>query len=796
MKSLRKVSSMTVESYKLNFDVDFDGLRYSCKEILTGQFGRGAELDCEGLKIKDITSGGVKVPFLLKDKKLVIEPARGKDLTIDFSGEISEQSLMGIHQSKYEGGHIITTQMEPTGARSVFPCVDNPASKAIFKIEVFVNKEVEVVSNSPVKMREVGGGKSHFVFEDTPKMSTYLLYLGIGSFEELKGKYSSTEISVVTTRGKSSQGEFALTTLAELLSEYESYYGIRYPLGKLDLIAVPQFGAGAMENWGAITFRESAILVNRSVSFRFRKQIGYVISHELAHQWFGDLVTMKWWDDLWLNESFATFIGNKMLSKVHGDWRVMEDFLREETLSSMWKDGLLTTHPIRVAVTAPEEIAEIFDAISYGKGASILRMIEQFLGEESFRGGVSEYLKEHSYGSASGEDLWTALSHHSKRDVSGIMKSWLEKGGFPLITMKKNGNKVKISQARFSYLENTDDYLWQVPILVSAGDRERRILLKDKEVEVETDNSSAFLINKNGEGYYRTMYDGELLRTTLGYDLSPEFRMKLIDDYENFLLAGKVDKSEFMNVMNYIRKYDEYSVVLKAIEALIDFHMILDNDDLLNFTIGYLREKYEKFKGKEDENSKVVLESLLNAMALTDREFRGKQKLKLGNYVSLSAEERQSVLTSSSIEGYGKETIWEMVKRPENDMESLRVMTAISHLNDGKDLIEFLDYSLSHSELRGNIIYSLYGCTSNKGFRDYIWKWVESNIQKIREIYQGSSSVSTFIENMISFSGIGHRSEVDHFINSFDIPEASRAIKNGLERLEVAENLIKRIGNA
>jgi aminopeptidase N len=251
-----------------------------------------------------------------------------------------------------------------------------------------------------------------------------------------------------------------------------------------------------------------------------------------------------------------------------------------------------------------------------------------------------------------------------------------------------------------------------------------------------------------------------------------------------------------MNVMNYIRKYDEYSVVLKAIEALIDFHMILDNDDLLNFTIGYLREKYEKFKGKEDENSKVVLESLLNAMALTDREFRGKQKLKLGNYVSLSAEERQSVLTSSSIEGYGKETIWEMVKRPENDMESLRVMTAISHLNDGKDLIEFLDYSLSHSELRGNIIYSLYGCTSNKGFRDYIWKWVESNIQKIREIYQGSSSVSTFIENMISFSGIGHRSEVDHFINSFDIPEASRAIKNGLERLEVAENLIKRIGNA
>jgi Aminopeptidase N len=268
-------------------------------------------------------------------------------------------------------------------------------------------------------------------------MSTYLFYLGIGKFQTISRKNKDRFLYLATSPGKAREGKFSLNLLSKLFTKYEAYYKIPFPLPKMHLVALPQFGAGAMENWGAITFREIALLVNNSTSFRFKKQVAYVVSHEFAHQWFGDLVTMKWWDDLWLNESFATFVGYKILAKVHKDWNLWEDFQREETLPSMRKDGLLTTHPIRVEVKDPYEISEIFDDISYGKGASILRMTEQFIGEGKYREGIYQYLKGHEYSNASGEDLWSSLTNASRVDVSSLMKSWLEKAGFPLVIVKE-----------------------------------------------------------------------------------------------------------------------------------------------------------------------------------------------------------------------------------------------------------------------------------------------------------------------------------------------------------------------
>jgi tricorn protease interacting factor F2/3 len=777
-------------SYDLKFDFKFKELKYDCVEVLRGNFSGNTELNCENLAVTSVKMGGRDVPFTIADRKLVIGSTEGNELTINFSGSVSETSLMGIHDAKYGNGHIITTQMEPTGARSVFPCADEPASKAKFKVEVSVDDEVEVIFNTTPLAREVAGGKSHFVFDETPPMSTYLIYLGIGKFDIISKKAGDRVLYVATSPGKAKEGRFSLKLLGKLFKKYEAYYKIKFPLPKMHLIALPQFGAGAMENWGAMTFREIALLVNNSTSFRFKKQVGYVVSHEFAHQWFGDLVTMKWWDDLWLNESFATFVGYKILAKVQKDWNLWEDFQREETLSSMKKDGLLSTHPIRVEVRDPDEISEIFDDISYGKGASILRMTEQYIGEGRYREGIYQYLKSHEYSNATGEDLWSSLSAASRVDVSSLMKSWLEKGGFPLVRVSEENGVMHIYQEKFSYLANDDPYLWQIPIFLERPGKRRKMLLKKKHGKIK--NAGDLMINPNGEGYYRVLLEGNLIDKMLTDKSSSEFVMKLIDDYYAFLLSGRIDLPQFMSIVDRVKGRNEYSVVLRLEGILSELGNILDSEPLNTMTVSYLRDKLTVFRDGQEENSKVILERVLTGLALKDREFRASEKLKLGDYAGIMAEERTAVLLSAAIEEYDTESLWNMLKNPENDMESIRTMNAMVHMPKNEEVTRFLDYIKTRPENRANFIYSMFEAISNKKYRLDLWKWSSENINLVREIFVGSSTVSRYVEELIAFGGIGNRNTVDDFVKNQNIPEAVRAIKNGMERLEINEKLVQR----
>ncbi|MGC8617906.1 MAG: M1 family metallopeptidase [Thermoplasmata archaeon] len=779
-----------IESYALKFDFKFKDLKYECTETVKGKFSGSVEFDSENLSIHSVKVDGTDEKFNVSAKKLILSSADGSEITINFSGNVSETSLMGIHDVKYENGHIITTQMEPTGARSVFPCVDEPAAKAKFKVEINVDEEVEVIFNTRHVLRELGNGKSHFVFDETPPMSTYLIYIGIGKFQTISKKNKERTLYVATSPGKAKEGEFSLNLLSKLFTKYEAYYKIRFPLPKMHLIALPQFGAGAMENWGAITFRETALLVNQSTSFAYKKQIGYVVSHEFAHQWFGDLVTMKWWDDLWLNESFATFVGYKILTKVYSDWNLWEDFQLQETLSSMQKDGLLSTHPIRIEVKDPDEISEIFDDISYGKGASILRMIEEFIRESRFREGIYQYLKSHQYSNASGEDLWSSLSAASKIDVSSLMKSWLEKGGFPLVRIRENGQWLSISQQKFSYLDNDDQYIWQIPLFIDVSGKKRRILLKGKETRIK--NQENLKINQNGEGYYRLLFEGDLIYKMLSSESSPEFVMKLIDDYYAFLLSGIIDLQQFISIVDRLKERNEYSIVLRLESILSELNTIMDSEAISSLFVNFLREKLNRFNQSDDENSKVVLERILTAMAINDKDFRITEMSKLDNYSSVMAEERSAVLISSVIEGYKKDRLWDMLKSPENDMELVRVMRAMAHLPKNDEVTDFLDFIKGKPEYRGNFIYPLFEVILCKNYRKEIWKWVSQNLGLIREVFVGSSTVSRLIEELIAVAGIGNRDLVNNFIARENVPEAARAIKNGQEKLEINERLIRR----
>src|SRR3989344_4181595 len=297
-------------------------------------------------------------------------------------------------------------------------------------------------------------------FQTTPKMSTYLLYLGVGKFEYLENNSSRVKIRVYTVPGKKNLGKMALDYAQRFLDYFDNYFGIKYPLPKCDFIAIPDFSSGAMENWGAITFREIVLLGDEKTSVANKEYIAEVIAHELAHQWFGNLVTMKWWDDLWLNESFATFMAQKAVSEVFPEWEYDLRFYEDILESALSADSLKSTHSISVPIKHVKDVSQIFDRISYEKGCSVLHMLESYIGNESFRKGLTIYLKNHEYSNAVKEDLWNALAESSKnKNVTKLMSAWVNKPGYPIVNVENN----KLTQKRFLLSEESKG-TWPIPI--------------------------------------------------------------------------------------------------------------------------------------------------------------------------------------------------------------------------------------------------------------------------------------------------------------------------------------------
>ncbi|MEE9173451.1 MAG: M1 family metallopeptidase, partial [Thermoplasmata archaeon] len=406
-------------------------------------------------------------------------------VSLRFSGILNDQ-LRGFYRSRYttpegEDRYMATTQFEATDARRAFPCWDEPARKAAFDVTLIVPSELTAFSNTPVVSEEdLGDGTKAVRFAETPRMSTYLLAFLVGDLATVEDSAKGgTLVRIVTVRGKEELGRFALESALRILDYFDDYFGIPYPLPKLDHFAIPDFAAGAMENWGAITYRERILLFDpRESSTITRQFIVDVMAHEIAHMWFGDLVTMEWWDDLWLNESFASWIGTKAVADLYPEWNMWTQFLYQDTAGGLTLDGLRNSHPIEAPVHNPAEIREIFDAISYSKGASVLWRLENFLGEGPFRNGLRAYMDAHAYGNARTEDLWGALERASGRPVPALMASWLRQTGFPLLEVKSHREdgdlRVDLTQSRFLYenLEGSteDDTLWKVPVAIQRAD--------------------------------------------------------------------------------------------------------------------------------------------------------------------------------------------------------------------------------------------------------------------------------------------------------------------------------------
>jgi puromycin-sensitive aminopeptidase len=496
-------------------------------------------------------------------------------LAITYTGSINDQ-LRGLYRSIYKDkdgvDHVIaTSQCQATDARRVFPCWDEPDLKATFKTSMVVADGLEAYSNGPEIGRvRLDDGRVRFDFAETMKMSTYLLAFIAGPFQATEPVVvRGTPIRVIVPRGNLHLTEVALENAVFCFEYLSDYYGIPYPEHKLDHIAIPDFAAGAMENVGLITYRDAYLILDRAKASQGELQACLdVIGHEIAHQWFGNLVTMKWWEGAWLNEAFASFMELKATDAMKPGWKRWLAFNNLEVPWAMGTDQLATTRPIEFEVNSPAEVDEMFDAITYGKGSAVLRMIEQFIGEEEFRLGVGNYLRKHEYANTVTSDLWEGLDGVSDWPVGEIMNTWVYQRGFPQIDVTLVAGGIQLSQRRYLAIpDESDSTIWDVPIqlagIVGEVEFSEKVLLTGDEMVVPVDGPVEYVVaNAGGHGFYRTRYSEELFAGLLRHldRLDDIERYSLVSDTWAMVRSAQVPASDFLDLVGHFGGETEHAI--------------------------------------------------------------------------------------------------------------------------------------------------------------------------------------------------------------------------------------------
>ena len=504
------------------------------------------------------------------------ELPKGKvKLAIQYNGILNNE-LRGFYLSKTAKRNYAVTQFESTDARRAFPSFDEPAFKATFDISLTVDADDTVISNTNMIADKPASAGLHTVtFATTPKMSTYLVAFLVGDFQCVSGSSDGTPIRACATPGQAEKGKFALSAAEYILHYYNTYFGIKYPMPKLDMIGIPDFEAGAMENFGAITYRETDFLIDeKTASLSQKKEVASVVAHEMAHQWFGDMVTMQWWDNIWLNEGFATWMETKPIAKWHPEWHYSQD--DASTLDGTLNlDSQPTTHAIRAKADTPGEINEMFDGISYGKGGAVLAMVENYLGEETFRQGVHNYLSAHLYGNATAEDFWGAQTTTSKKPVDTIMTSLIAQPGVPLLTFGDGvKDSVQITQSRF-FLNPTNKaeaaQTWTLPVCFKTEEKPSCELLAAGQESFKTPASGFLFADAGGKGYYRSAYPKPVYQSLVARaesSLTPEERISLIGNEWAMMRSGHATVGDYLDLVGAFHEDPNGAVLSTALDKL------------------------------------------------------------------------------------------------------------------------------------------------------------------------------------------------------------------------------------
>jgi tricorn protease interacting factor F2/3 len=797
---------MIIESYNLKLDVDFDNAEVFGKEVIRIKEPNNIiELDASELEILGVIVDGKKVEFTHKKGKLefMVDSRNEIDVEISYRKKADEKSIFGFFKSRYDGKYMLVTDFEPDGARSFFPCKDEPSYKASFRVEVRTSRDKKVISNMPVEYIEYEKEHVKYCFQPTPPMSTYLLFVGIGDFKEFSISEAGIDFIAASRFESPDKHNLTLQFMKDSILFFSEYFCIKYPFKKIHWVALPEYITGAMENWGAITSRER-ILITEDSAVADKIASASTIVHEVAHQWFGDLVTMKWWDDLWLNESFATFMELVCLAKLRPEWKLEETFIHEDLSSGMYLDSLLSTHPISSEIKSPEEAHQVFDAISYSKGASILRMVQDFIGEEEFRKGVSLYLKNFSYSNATRNDFWSMLSMGSGKDVNKMMEAWVTKAGYPFVYVDYRDNRLLLRQSRFTFSGQIDDK-WPIPLTLQLNGRKEKIVMEGKESGIDLTSASDIRLNLGRKGFYRVMFSESLLSKILMryFDIEKEERFGLLDDYFSFLLAGMVNEKTYLDILKLATEDTSWLVSITASDQLFELRSIVgERRTLMDYYIDFHRKNIARLGLTERVNEEpletVLRSTLAYRLALCDITFASKLSKEINNYETINKNMRRPVIVSyvfadgdNSFSFLSKK-----IKESKDEHERSDIYMALSMSRDKEIVSRTLDMVKEQGISRSDTLYPIVYSSMNPYARDILWEWIKRNNSFLKNIYSDTQQLVSLYRRVLPRCGIGNEYEVKSFIkeNLSNMKIASSVTEELLEVYSRASKLFSQNG--
>lgn len=787
------------------------------------------KVHAKDLTIESVTVDGKAAEFTLgkNDEVSIIHldiHAGRHIVAIGFSGRITD-GMHGLYPCYYEHEgvkkELLATQFESHHAREVFPCIDEPEAKATFDVIATTEQDITVLGNMPIKQQRVEGGKLVTHFDTTPRMSVYLLAWVAG---ELHKKTAVTkqgvEVNVwATPAHPASSLDFALDSAVETIDFFNEYFGTPYPLPKSDHVALPDFSAGAMENWGLITYREAALLVEPGITGVSSKHyVAGVIAHELSHQWFGNLVTMKWWNNLWLNESFANLMEHLAPNALHPDWNVWLDFVTTESIYALRRDSLEGVQSVQTEVNHPDEISTLFDgAIVYAKGGRLMRMLQQHIGNEAFQKGLASYFAKYKYSNTTGDDLWAELSQASGENIGEFMNSWISQSGYPVVSVSQKGNDLTISQQQFFVgPHQPSEKLWPIPLKASSGDIPA--VLSTKEITLARTSNEPLRLNVGSTAHFITQYDSELLAQLIAQVQNEELdvvdRLQLLHEQTLLARGGYISTASLIPLLEAYKNETAEAVWDIISLAIGEMKKFVEDDAAAEAKLRKLsgdlaRKQYVRLgwdaQQNEPETDTKLRATIIGMMIYSeDPEVLAKAKnLYDTNAIDQLDAELRALIVGTAVRHYETPELIDLLidmhsKTASPDLQQ-DIASGLTSTKNEATIRKLLELVKSGTVVRSqDATHWLIWLMRNRSGRSIAWQWLQDNWDWIEKTFSGDKSYDDFPR--YAAGSLMTRNQLNEYKAFFtpmlSIPALTRVITIGIGEIEGRVQLIERDGDA